>query len=154
MNNRNEVNETTETTKPKRYASDIIRTVVLSTVGIACLVVIIVLVAKSCGHVSEQNKYPTVSGYVNDGTWHFYAAGFAQEQVEKKLQYPKNAEFEPLASMRVYYDTKTDMFTVKGYVYASNAFGVKEKMNFTVKAQLSERGDTVYGTNIDVKFME
>ena len=93
---------------------------------------------------SDSSYQSSSNGYLTkNDEYFFYATTVAVEIVESHLSYPKSAEFQSQSSMSVHFDSSQRIYTVKGYVYASNAFGEKSKNNFTVKFTMSISGGKI-----------
>lgn len=113
-------------------------------IAFVIILAIIIFIAYAC---NRPENPPTKSGYLHmDDDYFFYATGAAVDIVENHLKYPKNAEFQDQGKMHVYYDSSNEEYTITGYVYASNAFGVKSKNNFTVRCTIRVSGDSYYYT--------
>lgn len=108
---------------------------------VAGIIIAVALVIFSVIKIKNGNevKHPNESGLVyTSQPVFFYATGAAKVIVLNELSYPKNSEFEDEDDFTVKYDKATAQYTVMGDVYASNGFGVKQKMFFTVVLTLGD----------------
>lgn len=111
------------------------------------LIAVAVVLAFSIGFFISNNEetfspsYPqveTVYGIAlgNTDEDFFYATSAAVEIVKDSLKYPSNSIFQEQRDMSVYYKSAQGIYTVQGYVLASNGFGVREEKDFTARFKL------------------
>lgn len=101
------------------------------------IIIAIVTGVQQCG--KSNSGYPTQSGFVSKSNdLFYYATTAAEDLVEKELKYPLDSEFPPHSEYSVYYNADDDKFTVRGYVYAANMLGTKEKKDWTARFKLSD----------------
>ena len=114
--------------------------------AIGAIIVIALVVTVGIIIVNKDKvKHPNQSGYViTSESVYFFATGAAKAIVNDELLYPLNSEFEDESDFSVYYDKEEGQYTVKGIVYASNGFSVKQKKYFTVKLTLSNLDKSNY----------
>lgn len=119
-------------------------------ISLVIVALVLIFIFNTCSNAAEEDKPPTRSGYLNtDDDFFFYATCAAVDIVESYLNYPLDSEFQDHGDMSVHFSLSDEVYTIKGYVYASNAFGVKSKRTFTVKCTIRLDGDEFYYTKID-----